>query len=146
MASLEIVWAGLVLLGTAVVGVVAHELSHAVGLQFAGVGCRMELLPERDGASRFRTSLLGPIATVTPTRIPNDVSRWHLRGAALAPLSLALPLGLVAAGVLPGPPVLDELSLQLAAIAWLGCSLPSPRDFSIAWYPERAIDVHRSTE
>lgn len=146
MGSLGVAWAGLVLLTTVGVGVVTHELAHAVGLRAAGVDCTVELLPTPDGSGGFRASVLGPIATVTPTGVPADLSHWQLRVAALMPLTLVLPLAVVASGVLPGPVPTDDLWFQLVAVAWLGCALPSPQDFSIVWYPERALATHRTTD
>jgi len=134
------------LFGTAVVGVIVHELSHAVALRLAGVSCTVAVLPDRTASGRFQTSVLGPLATVTPTRIPDDLSPWHLRVAAMMPLSLLCPFGLIFAGVIPNPFTLGHLHLELAAVAWLGCALPSPRDFSLLWYPERAISAHATAD
>ncbi len=55
------------------------------------------------------------------------------------PFCLILPLLLIFVGVLPDPFASGALSPKLALIVWLGCSLPSPEDFSVVWYPERAI-------
>lgn len=126
----------------AVVGVVVHEFSHAVALRAAGVPCRIEVLPARDDAGGFRSSVLGPLARVTPTHLPGDLPVWRLRVAAMMPFSLAVPVVLFATGVFPVPATVDSLTLELAAIAWVACSLPSPQDFSLLWYPERAMTVH----
>lgn len=128
----------------AAIGVVAHELSHAIALRAAGVPCRVEVLPTRDGGG-FRSSALGPLARVSPTSVPENLQVWRLRVAAMMPLCLVVPVVLIAAGVLPVPSAMDSLALELAAIAWIGCSLPSPQDFSLLWYPERAMAVHRGS-
>lgn len=85
-----------------------------------------------------------PLVSVEPTRPPEDVSPWFLRGAALMPLCLAFPLALIPFGVLPDPFVSGELGPKLALIAWIGCSIPSPQDFSVAWYPEMALATARA--
>lgn len=126
----------------AAVGVVAHELSHAIALRVAGVPCRVEVLPDRDGAGGFRSCALGPLARVTPTHLPGDLPVWRLRVAAMMPFSLAVPVVLLATGVLPVPVAVDSLTLDLSLIVWIACSLPSPQDFSLLWYPERAMAVH----
>lgn len=129
----------LALVGTAAVGVLVHELSHATALYLAGVPCRIEVLPGRGSSGRFRVGVGGPLARVTPTRLPEDQPPWTLRAAALMPLVLAAPFVLVVAGVLANPFAAGEGPLALAAIAWLACAIPSPGDFSLVWYPERAI-------
>lgn len=142
MLSLSLVSAGVILVGTAVVGVIFHELSHALALRMAGISCRMEFLPTRGDTSGFPASVRGPLARVTPTRLPDDVSPWHLRAAAIMPLCLSVPLVLVPVGAVPDPFAVGDTSLELATIAWVGCSIPSPGDFSLLWYPERAIATH----
>lgn len=134
-----VVSAGIVFLGTLVVGIALHELSHAVALRLTGVPCTVEVLPARDGPGVFRTSLRSPVARVTPTEVPEDLPSWQLRAAAMMPLSLAVPFALVVVGVVPDPFAVGDLSLELATIAWLGCALPSPGDFSLLWYPDRAM-------
>jgi len=143
MISLSLLLAVGIFLLTAAIGVVVHELSHAVALRAAGVPCRIELFPARDDAGGFRAVAIGALARVTPTNVPDGLPSWRLRVAAMMPLSLVVPIVLVATGFLPVPSGVDSLTLELAAIAWIGCSLPSPQDFSLLWYPERAMDVHR---
>lgn len=127
------------LVGTAAVGVVAHELSHLVALRLAGISCTVEVLPGRSDGRQFSAGVGSPLARVRPTRLPADVSPWALRWAALTPLGLAVPLALVLVGVLPDPFASGTLVGELALVVWVGCSIPSPQDFSVAWYPERAI-------
>jgi hypothetical protein len=142
VSSLSLISAGVVLVGTAVVGIVVHELSHAIALRLAGVSYRLEFLPERSDSAGVLPNLRGPLARVRPTSLPDDLSPWHVRLAALMPLSLAVPIGLVVTGVIPDPFALGDPVLQAATIAWLGCALPSPRDFSLLWYPREAIANH----
>lgn len=124
--------------GTLVVGVVAHETSHFVALRLAGIPCRVELLPTRaDG--RVSPDIWAPLARVRPTPPIGDVAPAHLRVAALMPLWLAAPLVLIFAGVLPDPFASGSVGSRLVLIAWIGCSIPSPQDFALAWYPEQAI-------
>lgn len=133
------VYAAVLLAGTAVVGVAAHELSHAVALRMAGVSCTIEVLPTRDDASQVSTGIYGPLARVRPKRPEDGIPSRSLRVAALMPFCLALPLVLMFVGVLPDPFAADIVGPKLALIVWLGCAIPSPQDFSLAWYPERAL-------
>lgn len=143
MIPFRLVAAAACLLGTAVLGVLAHELSHAVVLRLGGVGCRLSLLPGREAARGYMAGLRGPLARVTPTTMPEGLPPWRLRAAAMAPLTLALPFGLVLVGTVPDPFAGGAPSVQAAALAWLGCSLPSPRDFSLLFYPEAAMASER---
>lgn len=136
MDPLSVVAGGVVLGGTVAAGVVGHELSHALGLWLAGVPCRVEWLPGRRGAT-LRERLRGPPARVTPTRLPDDLAPWRLRVAAMMPLCLVVPVvAAVAWGI--DPLAAGPRPLALATVAWVGCALPSPRDFSVLWYPDRA--------
>jgi hypothetical protein len=81
---------------------------------------------------------------VTPREIPEELSPTWLRVAALAPLTLALPPLLVLAGVLPDPLRSGDVLLAAATVAWFGCALPSPQDFSLFWYPRRAVAEHEA--
>jgi hypothetical protein len=143
VAPLSLLAAAVVLLGTAAVGIVVHELSHAIALRAAGVSFRLEFMPRRTDTTGRLPTLQGPLARVRPTRLPDDLSPWHVRVAALMPLSLAVPLAFVFSGVIPDPFAAGNPILEAATIAWLGCALPSPRDFSLLWYPKRAIAAHR---
>jgi hypothetical protein len=136
----SLVSAAVLLLGTVIVGVLAHELCHALALRIAGVSCAMEFFPGRGASLGFPTVGRTPLARVTPTGVSADVSPWHLRVASMTPLCLAIPIALVFLGVVPNPFATGDLGLQLVTIAWLGCSIPSPADFSLLWYPERALE------
>lgn len=130
------------LLAALVVGAVAHELSHALALRLAGVPSRVIVLPARDGPHPWLAASRRPLATVTPVASSGDLSPWQLRVAAMMPLCLLAPIGLVVLGVVPDPFATGNLPLQLATVALLGCALPSPGDFSQLWYPERAMASH----
>lgn len=142
MLSLSLLYAGVGFVGTLIVGIILHELSHALALRIIGVPYIIELLPDRDGAGDFRTSLRSPLARVRPTEVPDGLMSWQLRAAAMMPLCLAVPFALVLLGVVPDPFAVGALPLELATIAWLGCAVPSPGDFSLLWYPERAIAAY----
>lgn len=132
----------LALVGVVVVGTVTHELLHALALTVAGVPCRIELFPDRQSGESLRAGVPGTWASVTPTGVPGELSPWTLRVSAMMPLCLAIPFGLALVGVVPNPFAVDSLVLQVAAIAWLGCALPSPQDFSLLWYPEQTLAEH----
>lgn len=142
MLSLPVIYAGIVFFVTLIIGITLHELSHALALRTAGVPYTIEFLPDSDAAGEFRTKLRTPLARVTPTGVPDDLSSWQLRAAAMMPICLVIPFGLVLIGVFPDPFAVGNLSLELATIAWLGCSVPSPGDFSLLWHPERAMATY----
>jgi hypothetical protein len=52
---------------------------------------------------------------------------------------MATPLVLVLSGVLPDPARAGNQYLTAAMIGWLACAVPSPQDFSLFWYAERAL-------
>lgn len=131
------------LLAAAVVlGVVAHELSHVLVLRVFGVGTTVEVLPDRDDDQQLAAGMGGHLAQVSIVR-PDDVAPQVLRIAALMPLVLTVPLVLVLTGSLPNPFVTGSAGAKLVVIAWMACSIPSPQDFSLAWYPERALAAAR---
>lgn len=140
MALLATVQLSGLLLGTLVVGLAAHECSHLLALGLSGVPCTVEVLPGRGGGSA-PSGLGSPLARVRPTGSLDAVPPTRLRVAALAPLCLAVPLLLILAGVVPDPFVSGTVGAKLVLIAWVGCSIPSPQDFSLAWYPEQAIST-----
>lgn len=134
MIGIELVISGIALVLAVVTGLIAHEWSHALALRVAGVEYSLEYLPDRDE---------GVVVALASTRWahvrPHPTGRESprvFRVAALMPLSLALPvLGLAFGGYLAG----DHLVLTLAAAGWLACAIPSPQDFSVAFYAHRIL-------
>ena len=130
----------LALLGlTLIVGVIAHELSHAIALRAFSIRHEIRLLPDRSSPRGLRAVIGGRLASVDLHDVQVDVAPWKLRVAALMPLSLVLPFGLIPLGVLPDPIAIGNLHLALVVIGWMACALPSPADFAIVWNP---ADVH----
>lgn len=139
MNPVEIAGIGVVLFAAVVAGTVAHELSHAAVLRAFAVPYEIEWLPARSHAGTLRASLVGGWASVRPRRLSRDCPAWGLRVAALAPFVMATPLVLVLSGVLPDPARAGNQYLTAAMIGWLACAVPSPQDFSLFWYAERAL-------
>jgi len=137
MTPIELVVAGLTLAGSVAAGTVAHELSHALSLGLFGHGYEVRFHPARTGADG---RLSGALATVVPDQPDTADGTAALRLSALMPLTLAAPLTLVPLGVVPDPFATGNLAAQLALVGWLACALPSPQDFSVAWYAERLLD------
>ncbi|AQL41525.1 hypothetical protein BV210_01815 [Halorientalis sp. IM1011] len=135
MTPVELVGAALALCASVAAGTVAHEVSHALVLRASGHSCVIRWRPDRDdGRLRPRSAL----ASVTP-RVGSTSSPTAFRLAALAPLVLALPLALALLGVVPDPFQHAPVPVQAALVGWLGCALPSPQDFAVVWYADRAI-------
>ena len=134
MTGLELGLAGLAVVLAVGAGLVAHEWSHALILRVAGVDHSLEYLPDRtDG-------VVVALASTRWARVrPQPTGReppWVLRLAALMPLTLALPvLGLGVGGYLSS----ENLVVPLAAAGWLACAIPSPQDFSVAFYAHRIL-------
>lgn len=139
MSPSTLALAAAVLVLSASVGVVAHEFAHAVVLRACGVSYRLEWLPA-DAGGPVRAAAVGAFARVTPVGLSPDVSPWHLRIAAMAPLVLATPFALLAAGVLPEPLGVGNPFVRMAAVGLLACAVPSPADFSLLFHAERAIE------
>lgn len=138
----DVLLAGGALLLTLGAGIVAHELSHALALRALDVPFDVAWRPDPEPPGSMRASALGRWARVTPRTLPPGLSPWGLRLAALAPLVLATPMALVLLGVLPDPTETGNLPLVAATVAWFGCALPSPQDFSLVWHAEEAIAEH----
>jgi hypothetical protein len=136
MLHTELLAAPVALATAVVVGTVAHELSHAAVLRTLGVPCTLAWFPDDDGTP-LRAALTGRWAVVTPRPASDGVASWRLRVAAMTPLALVLPLVPVLVGGVPAP--VASLPLQLAVVGWLACALPSPQDFSVLWYADRAL-------
>lgn len=115
------------------IGLVTHEYAHALVLHLAGVEYAVEYFPDRaDGVVATLSSCRWAQVRPRPTgREP----AWVFRVAALMPLSLALPvLALGVGGHLSGT------AATAATIGWLACAIPSPRDFSVAFYAHRVLE------
>lgn len=139
--TLEIGAAVVALVAAVVAGTLAHEASHALSLWVVGVPCELAVFPDRDDApGQLGATVPGRWATVTPTGGRDRLSPWRLRVAAVAPLSLLLPLGFVALGVLPDPFAVGPVAVAVT-VGWVACALPSPQDFALVWYPDRALDA-----
>lgn len=138
MQSVTLVGAGVVLVVTTAVGLVAHELAHALLLYSFGIPFEIRWFP-RDGQSiQSAGRLSGTWASVTPSQIPATVPTWQIQIAALAPFVLTLPILLIAVGM-PFSLSTDNPYFVAMTVAWLACSLPSPQDFSVFWYADTAV-------
>lgn len=140
MDGFELLWAGVVFVGMLGVGTVAHELTHATVLRALGIPYELEWFPQCEGQAHLNTGLLGAWATVTPQSLDGDVPVWGLKLSAVAPLVLTTPVLLIVLGVLPDPLATGNLVLVSMLLAWLGCALPSPQDFSLFWHAEQLIE------
>jgi len=140
MQAIELLGATFVLVTTLGIGLVAHELTHAVVLHSLGVPYDINWFPGRNRTDRFDLGLMGAWATVTPRAIPRSVSTMGLRVSALAPLTLTLPFALVVAGVVSDPLNSNNVVVVAGTVAWLACALPSPQDFSLFWHADQAVD------
>lgn len=129
MIGLEFIVAGCVLALTVIVGLVAHEWSHALALRFGRIDYTVVYAPGSAGGL-YRIVGPRPWAAVHP-HLSGHESPWAIRVAALAPVLLALPVfGLGTAGVIPT----DDPIAVAGTVGWLSCAIPSPRDFSVAFY------------
>lgn len=128
-----------VLLISVVIGIVAHELSHAIALWAFDVPCRLRVLPDRDGGGSLRIGLGDRLAAVSFSEASASVAPWKLRVAALMPLVLALPVALVALGIVPTGGI-DDGYITASLIGVTACAIPSPADFAVVWYPGNALE------
>lgn len=130
------------LLVTLVVGILTHELLHAIALRSAGVDCSLRFLPDTEAETGLEALATGAWASVGIDAVPRTCTTWRLRVAALAPLAMLVPVGCYAVFLGQGHLVGSQIE-TLAIIAWMGCALPSPADFAIVWHPG---DVRTLTE
>ncbi len=138
MSPVELVAAGVVLLVTVALGTVVHEGSHALALRAFGIPYEFSWLPAPADEQTYH-GLFGALASVKPLGVRQNSSSWSLRTAAMMPLWMTVPVGLMLAGVLPDPVASGNLVGTAAVVGWLACAIPSPQDFSILWYADRAI-------
>lgn len=142
METTALVGAGMVLLLTVGVGIVAHELSHAAVLYLLGIECDIAIGPSEIEAGQFGATISGAWAAVTPQGISPGTPPWAMRLSSIAPLLLALPFVTIAAGIAPDPLQAGNPLLIAVTIGWLACAIPSPQDFSVFWHAEQAIAEH----
>ncbi|PSQ02993.1 hypothetical protein BRC95_09985 [Halobacteriales archaeon QS_5_68_33] len=137
VSAVELAAAGVALLAALAAGMTAHELAHALAYRLLSVPCTITFLPDRTDPPA--AGGLGRLATVRPTGRLDRLSPWRLRVAAVAPLCLVAPFVLVPLGAAADPFALGNPAVAAAAVGWAACSLPSPQDFALVWYPERAL-------
>ena len=138
MIGTDVLVAGAALGLTVAVGLVAHECVHALTLRLASIDHTIEYFPNRTD-SVLATLAKSPWANVTP-RPTGEEPPWQLRTAAMMPVALAAPvLALGIAGHLPT----DNLIASAVIIGWLACTVPSPQDFSVAFYAHRILERER---
>ena len=138
IALVDLLAGAFVLVVTVGLGTVVHELSHAAVLEAFGVPYDVTWLPGGEESGFIARSISSTWATVTPRRDSPRVSPRGLRVSAIAPLSLvAVPL--VIHHALPAG-LSGDVVVVAATVAWFGCALPSPQDFSLFWYAERVVD------
>ncbi|MFC4437739.1 MULTISPECIES: hypothetical protein [Natrialbaceae] len=140
MLGTELLITGGALALVVVLGLIAHEWSHALVLRLAAIDYTISYAPDRRGG------VLGllrscPWAVVQPHPTGAEPP-WILRVAALAPLFLAVPAFVfVATGSgTSQPPVVTA-----ALIGWLACAIPSPQDFSVVFHAHTALQGQTET-
>ncbi|WP_115865650.1 hypothetical protein [Halorussus litoreus] len=94
----------------------------------------------RDGLTTLRNALTGGLMRVEVTHLPNATPDWLVRTAAILPVLLALPLALVAVGVLPDPLAADDAVGTALLVAVTACGLPSPADWAVVWHGSELYD------
>lgn len=130
---------GLTLALSICVGLVVHEAAHAAVLRLGRVEYAVTYFPGRNRGRR--SAAIGrPWAVVDPVLTGREPA-WVLRTAALAPLALWLPV--VVAGI-TDVVSLEQPIVTAFSIGWLACALPSPQDFSVAFYAHRLLDGRSS--
>lgn len=142
MEILLLAGAGMVLLLTISVGIVAHELSHAAVLYLFGIRCDIDIKPEQLGSNGFDLGIFLPWAEVTPQGISSETSTCAMRLSAIAPLVLATPFLAVITGIAADYLYTDNLLFAIVAVGWLACAIPSPQDFSVFWHANQAVAQH----
>lgn len=143
MELVELATASGALVVALAVGTVVHELSHLVALRALGVSCRVRWFPDRSATGQV--SARRGWASVVPRGVTPNLDPWRLRLAGLVPLTLAFPLVLFLVGLVPDPVSAGDPVATAATVGWLACALPSPQDFSLVWYAERAIEQYAAS-
>lgn len=145
MQGAELVGAGMVLLATVAVGLIAHELTHAAVLRTLGVPYEIDWFPARDPSGSVAGRIGGTWASVTPRQFPVHVPTWGIQLSATAPLVLAVPLLPVVLGLVQPPVGAGNPYVAASMVGWLACSIPSPQDFSVFWYADSVLEEQRDT-
>lgn len=138
MFELEVVIAGCGLVLAVAVGLVAHEWTHALVLALARVEYTVSFAPGRTGGIVAALTSC-PWAVVRPQPTGQEPP-WIFRLAALAPLLLAVP---VLVGIDTGAVTRESPITTAVAIGWLACAIPSPQDFSVAFYAHSVLESDR---
>lgn len=142
MQGVELLGAGIVLLGTIVIGLILHELAHAIILHILGVPYEIRWFPERQQSRHILGRRDEAWASVAPCQIPAWAPTWGIQLSAIAPLLLTVPFLLIVVGVHPNSSVANSPYFLAWAAGWLGCALPSPQDFSVFWHADTVISNH----
>jgi len=121
------------------IGLVAHELGHALVLRAAGVPHDITWFGGRDTGA-LGAAVAGQWATVRPRPSP-ETPAWALRASSMTPLAMVAPFALVPLGVVPDP-FTGSLPVTVALLGWTACAIPSPQDFSVFWYAGRALEEY----
>ena len=135
-----LVVAACVLLLSVSFGILLHELAHAFVLQLLGIPYEIAWLPGRGEWTRLYGVFSGTWAVVTPISVSRNTPSWGLRVAAIAPLLLALPLMLIVAGLVQDPLSTGNVFTTVGILGFSACAIPSPQDFSVFWYADRALE------
>ncbi|MFP8890062.1 hypothetical protein ACLI4U_09850 [Natrialbaceae archaeon A-CW2] len=130
-----------ILLPSVAVGLVLHEWLHALVLRLVGIEYTIVFGGERTPGV-LSGMLSHPWAVVHPEPTGEEPA-WHLRVAAMSPLLLALPTLTVATDfvIVPAHPAVTAILL-----ATLACAIPSPQDFSVAFYAHSVLEDFTSPE
>jgi hypothetical protein len=59
---------------------------------------------------------------------------------AIAPVVLTVPVIFMGLGILPSALAGGTILYLTTTLAWLGCALPSPQDFSLFWYAGEVLE------
>ncbi|TYL38716.1 hypothetical protein CV102_09360 [Natronococcus pandeyae] len=141
MLGTELLITGGALAVIVVLGLIAHEWSHALVLRLAAIDYTISYAPDRrDGVLGLVRSC--PWAVVQPHPTGAEPP-WILRIAALAPLVLAVPAILF---VTIGSATTQSPVVTAALIGWLACAIPSPQDFSVAFHAHTALQAPSETD
>lgn len=141
MIETNVIAAGCALALAVTAGLVVHEWSHALALRLAGVEYTIEYFPDRT------SGVIGALASCPWAQVcPRPTGREPplvLRLAALMPVTLVLPIFVL--GAIPPLPT-DHAVMTAIVVGWLACAIPSPQDFSVAFYAHRVLEQIESDD